>query len=281
MKRIVILLLVTAQSVFAQDYEILFTKQVNNNDNIHSINQDGRLKQITNHPRKDSSPVMSPDGEYMVFTSERKGWWKIWLMNLESGEFKQLTDASSAEYSPSWSPDGNQIVFVSSRNGGSEIYTMTRNGNAIKQISTGRNNTMPSWASNGRIYYSSQVNGVYQIMSAKPDGSDTQQLTTGKGDKLMPQLSPDQRMMLYYGNLHGNMEIYKMELASGQAIRLTNNPLMDIRARWSPDGSLIVFERGNKRNNQQIYLMRADGSEQKPLTRSGYNYAPSFAVKVD
>ena len=239
------------------------------------------LKQVTNHPRKDSSPMMSPDGEFMVFTSERKGWWKIWRMNLESGEFKKLTDAGSAEYSPSWSPDGDQIVFVSSRNGGSEIFTMTKNGNAIKQISTGRNNTMPSWASNDRIYYSSQINGVYQIMSVKSNGSDQQQLTTGKGDKLMPQLSPDQRLMLYYGNLHGNMEIYKMELSSDRITRLTNDPLMDIRPKWSPDGSLIVFERGNKRNNQQIYLMNLDGSGQRALTKSGYNYAPSFAVLAD
>ncbi|WP_420579804.1 TolB family protein [Reichenbachiella sp.] len=281
MKKIFVLLLVTTQFVCAQEYEILFTKQVNNNDNIYSINQDGRIKQVTNHPRKDSSPMMSPDGGLMVFTSERKGWWKIWLMDLESEEFKQLTDASSAEYSPSWSPDGNQIVFVSSRNGGSEIFTMTKVGKAIKQISSGRNNTMPSWASNGRIYYSSQINGIYQIMSMKPDGSDQQQLSSGKGDKLMPQLSPDQGTMLYYGNFHGNMEIYKMDMSSGQVTRLTKNPLMDIRARWSPDGGLIVFERGNKRNDQQIYLMNADGSNLRALTRSGYNYTPSFAVKAD
>lgn len=281
MKKLFSVLIFVSHAVCAQQYEVLFTKQVNNNDNIYSINEKGQLKQMTNHPRKDSSPVMSPNGKFMVFTSERKGWWKIWLMNVETGEFMQLTDASSAEYSPSFSPDGNQIVFVSSRNGGSEIFTMTKNGNDIKQISNGGNNTMPSWASNDRIYYSSQVGDDYQIISMKPDGSGQQQLTRGKGDKFMPQLSPDQRMILYYGNLHGNMEIYKMELRSGQSIRLTNDPLMDIRARWSSDGALIVFERGNKRNNQQIYLMLLDGSGQKPLTRSGYNYAPSFAVTTN
>lgn len=281
MKKLLILLIVSSHAVCAQRYEVLFTKQVNNNDNIYSINQEGSLKQITNDPRKDSSPMMSPDGTMMVFTSERKGWWKIWRMNLESGEFTQLTDAGSAEYSPSWSPDGGHIVFVSSRNGGSEIFTMTKDGNNIKQLSTGGNNAMPSWASDDRIYYSSQINGVYQIMSIKPDGSDLSQLTAGKGDKLMPQRSPDNSAMLYYGNLHGNMEIYTMELTSGKTTRLTNDPLMDIRPKWSPDGSLIVFERGNKRNDQQIYLMNSDGSGQRALTKSGYNYAPSFVVITD
>ncbi|MEP2026263.1 MAG: DUF5050 domain-containing protein [Reichenbachiella sp.] len=270
-----------SEKVVKQDYDILFTKQLNNNDNIYSINQNGRLKQITDHPRKDSSPMMSPDGKYMVFTSERKGWWKIWLMNLETQTFKQLTDANSAEYSPSWSPDGKRIVFVSSRNGGSEIFTMTSEGNDIQQISNGGNNTMPTWASDNRIYYSSKVSSAYQIYSMKPNGSDSKQLSSGKGDKLMPQLAPNKSEILYYGNQEGNMEIYKMNISTGRTSRLTNDSLMDIRPRWSPDSNLIVFERGNKRNNQQIYLMNADGSNQKPLTRSGYNYAPSFAFRKD
>ncbi|SMD38091.1 TolB protein [Reichenbachiella faecimaris] len=279
MKKILTILIFLVQSAYAQQYEILFTRQVNNNDNIYSINQDGKLKQITDHPRKDSSPVMSPDGKYMVFTSERKGWWKIWLMNLESANFQQLTDASSAEYSPSWSPDGLRIVFVSSRNGGSEIFTMNSNGENIRQISEGGNCTMPSWASNERIYYSSQVSGDYQIWCMKPDGTDKDQLSSGKSDKLMPQLSPDQKHILYYGNQDGNMEIYKMNIASGKILRLTNDPLLDIRPRWSPDGTWIVFERGNKRDNQQIFIMNADGTNQTELTRSGYNYAPSFVVQ--
>lgn len=278
MKYLLILLIISSHTISAQSYEILFTKQVNNNDNIYSIDQDGKLKQITNHPRKDSSPLTSPDGMQMVFTSERVGWWKIWAMDLESNNFKQLTKSSTAEYSPAWSPDGKEIVFVSGRGGGSEIFKMTADGENIKQISEGGNSTMPSWASDNRIYYSGQVSGTYQVFSMNPSGGDKKQITNTSGDKLMPQLSPDQKQILYYGNQDDNMEVYVMDLASNQSQRLTNDPLMDIRPRWSPDGSLIVFERGNKRNNQQIYLMNADGSNQRQLTKSGYNYAPSFAL---
>lgn len=277
MKTCLFLLFFTTQFVCAQSYEILFTKQVNNNDNIYSIDQEGKLRQITDHPRKDSSPLISPYGKQMVFTSERIGWWKIWVMDLESNDFKQLTKASTAEYSPAWSPDGKQIVFVSGRAGGSEIFKMTATGENISQISEGSKSTMPSWASDNRIYYSSQVSGTYQIFSMNADGTDKKQLTSTPGNKLMPQLSPNMKQILYYGDQDGNMEIYVLDLASNQSRRLTNDPLLDIRPRWSPDGTLIVFERGNKRNNQQIYMMNADGSNQRQLTKSGYNYAPSFA----
>lgn len=278
MKKLLILFVVASHALSAQRYEILYTAQVNNNDNIYSINQDGKLNQITNHARKDSSPMMAPDGNSIIFTSERKGWWKIWQMNLVSGEFQQLTDVNSAEYSPSWSPDGKQIVFVSSRNGGSEIFTMTRNGKNIQQISAGGNNTLPSWSSDGTIYFSSKINGNYQIMSMQPNGSELMQLTQNRGDKLMPQLSPLGEEILYYGNADGNMEVYVWNVSTKEVKRLTRDPLMDIRPRWSRDGSLIVFERGNKRNNQQIYLMNPDGTNQQQLTQSGYNYAPSFAT---
>ncbi|MEP1781483.1 DPP IV N-terminal domain-containing protein [Reichenbachiella sp.] len=277
MKLLFFALCIYSSVTYAQEYEILFTKQVNNNDNIYSLNHLGQLTQITDNPRKDSSPMLSPNGKRLVFTSERVGWWKIWLMDMEKNEFRQLTNSGRAEYNPSWSPDGQTILFVSGRSGGSEIYTMNLEGKGVKQLTSNGSNTLPSWATDGRIYYSSQVSGTYQVWSMKPDGADKKQLTYSKGDKLMAQLSPSKKVILYYGNQDGNMEIYVMDLNSVQTNRLTNDNLMDIRPRWSPDGKQIVFERGNKRNDQQIYIMDADGQNQRQLTQSGYNYAPSFA----
>ncbi|MEO9967904.1 MAG: DUF5050 domain-containing protein [Reichenbachiella sp.] len=276
MKTLILFFILLPLNSLAQEFEILYTSQVNNNDNIYLINHLGRIKQITTHPRKDSSPMISPNGKQMVFTSERVGWWKIWILDLENNDYRQLTNSGSAEYSPSWSLDGSRIVFVSGRNGGAEIYTMNPDGQDIKQLTSNKKNTMPSWGSDNRIYYSSQVSGVYQIWHMNPDGSDQQQLTSDKGDKLMAQLAPDQKSILYYGNRDGNMEIYTMEVSSENVNRLTDDGLMDIRPRWSPDGKRIVFERGNKRSNQQIYIMDADGSNQLQLTKTGYNYSPSF-----
>ena len=135
---------------------------------------------------------------------------------------------------------------------------------------------MPFWGKDGKIYYATQVNGTYQIMRVAPNGNEISQLTNTPGDKLMPQLSPDFETVLYYGNQDGNLEIYLHEISGGQVIRLTNHPLMDMRPRWSPNGTQIVFERGNKGDNHHIFLMNKDGSNVMQLTTKNYNYSPSF-----
>jgi len=261
----------------AQEYQILFTKQINGTDQLFTLNSKGELKQITKHPRKDSSPAISPNGNHIVFTSERVGWWKIWLMDLKKNEFIQLTNSSAAEYNPSWSPNGKRIVFVSGRSGKSDLYVINSNGRNLKKITQDkRSNTMSSWGSDGFIYYSTKVNGVYQIARLLPDGTKQDIITKDKGNKYAPQLSNDKTRILFYGDKDGNPEIYIYDISSKTTKRLTTHSLMDIRPKWSPDDSKIVFERGNKRNNQHIFIMDADGSNTKKLTTKNYNYAPSF-----
>ncbi|MBL4654112.1 MAG: PD40 domain-containing protein [Flavobacteriales bacterium] len=280
MKIFTILLALSLNYSLALGQGIIFAKQVNNNDNLYFINKKGQTRQITNHNRKDSSPMVSPNGKSIVFTSERVGWWKIWLMDIKENKFKQLTHLSDAEYGPSWSPDGNHIVFVSSRNGNQEIFIMTKDGKNIHNITNSNtSDTMPFWSNDNYIYYSSEVKGVYQIARCKSDGTNKEIITNSKGNKLMPQLSNDLTRILYYSDVDGNYEIYVMNVIDKMINRLTNHPLMDIRPRWSSDDSQIVFERGNKGNNHHIYKMDAEGKNVKQLTFKNYNYAPSFINK--
>jgi len=281
MKKILILLglLVAAAYLRAQDFEVLFTKNIGGTDQLFAINQSGEEKQITKHHSKDSSPMLSPDGKYIVFTSERVGWWEIWLMNIQEGSFDQLTNSGSAEYSPCWSPDGSRILFISSRTGNAEVFSMNANGSELTQLTDNKtNDTSPFWAADDKIYYAAEVNGTYQIMKMDSDGSGKTQLTFDKGDKLSPQLNPTTQSILYYSNQDGNPEIYICDIDGQNAKRLTDHPLQDIRPRWSSDGRLIVFERGDKRRNQHIFIMDADGSNQKQITFANYNYAPSFVT---
>lgn len=266
-------------SIFAGGFPILFTKQKNNSDNIYLITEKGELLPITDHPRKDSSPVVSADGRMIVFTSERVGWWKIWRMDIPDQKFRQLSDSPSAEYAPFWSPSGERIVFVSSRDGNAEIYVMNADGSGLANISNYRGtDSMPFWAADGSIYYSSEMDGVFQIVRCKSDGSGREILSATGGNKFMPQLSPDGQKILFYGDKDGNPEIYTQDLTTQKLQRLTNDPLMDIRPRWSPDGQHIVFENGDKQKNQHIFIMDADGGNKKRLTTRDYNYAPSFVA---
>jgi len=266
----------------ADKFSVLFTKQKSNNDNLYLALPNGQMREITNSSRKDSSPMVSPDGRYVVFASERVGWWKIWKLDLRDGSFTQLTDASGAEYAPCWSPSGDRIAFVSSRDGDAEIYVMNSDGSNLRNISNNDgSDSHPYWHSNSRIYYSQESGGTSQIVSDNPDASDLQIHTTGDDDKLMPQLSPSGDTLLFYSDMDGNYEIYTMSVDGGEVRRLTNNALFDIRARFSPDGQRIVFERGDKRRNHHIFMMDRDGGRQQQITLHDYNYAPVFVQNCE
>jgi len=77
--------------------------------------------------------------------------------------------------------------------------------------------------------------------------------------------SPDGNFLLIYAGVFGDKNIFKLEVSTGYAIQLTSGG-NNAGASYSPDGLYIVFN--SLRNNDQadLYIMRADGTNQIQLT---------------
>ena len=77
--------------------------------------------------------AFSPDGRYLAYTSDRAGWWQIYLYDLETGEHAQLTD-DEAEYAlPAWlqdmrtfgwSPDSSELYTLRTQGGTWSLYAI-------------------------------------------------------------------------------------------------------------------------------------------------------------
>jgi Tol biopolymer transport system component len=50
-------------------------------------------------------------------------------------------------------------------------------------------------------------------------------------------------------------------------IRLTTDPAIDVRPAWSPDNKAIAFQSSRNSSTFHIYIMNADGSNQRALTK--------------
>ena len=122
--------------------------------------------------------------------------------------------------------------------------------------------------------YSIAVNGKETLHLAGLDGTIAKTYIPGYNSCGNAALSPDGAYIVFDAHSDdtldsgdGKWEIYKMNIANRSIVRLTYNTRDDWGARWSPDGTKIIFL-GSGLNNTgyELYVMNADGSGKKQLT---------------
>lgn len=95
---------------WASDGSLVYSAS-NGNDDIWRISLDGsNQQQLTTHKSMDFGPIASPDGNYIVFLSDRAGKLNLWRMNTDGTGQSQLT-YGDGEGDPSFSPDGNYVFY--------------------------------------------------------------------------------------------------------------------------------------------------------------------------
>lgn len=79
---------------------------------IWIMDADGKNRQqLTSNASSDQHPRVSPDGRYIVFTSNRNGRDQIWRMNIDGSNQVLLTDVDGAATAARITPDGEMVYF--------------------------------------------------------------------------------------------------------------------------------------------------------------------------
>jgi TolB protein len=182
-----------------------------------------------------------PKTEKIAYVVARGGDDFIYTMNADGTDKTELIDCGPGECYPSWSPDGKEIAFQAEHEGVG-IYVMDANGTHVRRLSPVPGlDVRPSWSPTGsRIIFS-------RVVSPPANGG-----------------IPD-------------TEIDTMS-ANGTDVRtiLPAHDTFNIEARWSPNGSKILFMSGLS-HSQQIYTMNANGSDMKMITAQGANGDPFWS----
>jgi Tol biopolymer transport system component len=128
-----------------------------------------------------------------------------------------------------------------------------------------------------RMVYSSEIDGIWQIVEANPNGSGVnRQITSGVANYYTPRFSVDGTQILVVSNWSGNLDIYLISAETGEIIRpLTTDAYNDYAPNWLPDYSGIVFT-SQRDGNDEIYMLKLAeaGQEQSEPVRLTDN--PSF-----
>ncbi len=92
--------------------ELVYTGTPNRTIDIWRANADGSEKRkLTSDQGINISPIVSPDGRYIVFVSFRSQSNDIWRMDIDGGNAVALTDTPEQEGRPAFTPDGEWIVY--------------------------------------------------------------------------------------------------------------------------------------------------------------------------
>ena len=181
----------------------------------------GNPRNITNDRNDDRYPSWSPDGERIVFVSQRPGHFRskflityeIYVMDADGNNQQRLTENRQNDLYPSWSPDGERIAFEADRKGdfeNPEIYVMDADGNNQQRLTENRRSDLqPSWSPDGeRIAFVSWRDGNAEIYVMDADGNNPQRLTNNPHDDFSPawlnspfSVSPTGKKFTMWGRL--------------------------------------------------------------------------------
>ncbi|HET9345528.1 MAG TPA: S9 family peptidase [Candidatus Limnocylindrales bacterium] len=218
--------------------------------------------------RVPTDPRISPDGSRAIVTvqtSAPKGdgyRHALWVVPLDAGagEPRQLTLGTKNDSSPRWSPDGRSVAFLSDRRhiveeepdapdkkereDGTQVYLLSLDGGEARRLTD-----LPrgvggfEWSPDGsKLVVTSTSHRANRKDDRKARGLDR------KREPADP-LESDYRYIDRLGYMFNGpgfiydqvAHLWIVDVATGEATRLTDGPTGDEDPAWSPDGTRIAF----------------------------------------
>lgn len=227
---------------------IVFESQRERNQDIYALNLETQeLQRLTTHPGEDSYPDWSPNGERIVFSSNREGIpdFDIYTMTVNREQLTNLTKSGMVELNPVWSPNGEQIAFTRvMRDNSITIYAMDTNGkNEVLLADLPFSNFSPTWSPLGKklafVNYPERGNGNFKICVVDPDGKHLRVLS----EKLDGQIgeivwSHDGRHILS-SQIDGRIAFFDTETHEVHTIDVPIENVFDFDL--SPNGEAIII----------------------------------------
>jgi Tol biopolymer transport system component len=208
---------------------IRFASFANDTSRIYTIGPDGKNQKLLGSvPGR--AATLSPDGTRVLYWT---GTWtavSLFVSGLDGSGKKQLTDGSGVAWNTRWSPDGKRIAFTG-RDAQEvlHVYVMGADGSGLRQVT----HFAPS-------------DGQAQVPAWSPNG---RQLAVHAGDRRLPG------------------HIWIVDTATGTARKLNpHETYLDEVPAWFPDGKRIAFQ-SNRSGTMEVWVMNADGSAQRQVTR--------------
>ncbi len=238
------------------------------------------LTQLTSDPGHDMMPSISPDGQWIAFTSNRSGNWDVYVMPIDGGKALQLTTDAAPDLHPSWSPDGNSLVFCRFGEAARrwELWVLDMRTPTLSFfIGEG---LFPEWCpiaatgSNGsdRILYQrarergSRSFGVWTIDYGNGEAANPMLIASSPSQAYInPTWSPDAQWVAFAGVPNdadwaerdaprpSNADLFLASVEGGNRVPLTSGRGVDLMPAFAPDGTLFFIS--DRSGHDNLWMM--------------------------
>ncbi|NDJ87422.1 MAG: PKD domain-containing protein [Chloroflexi bacterium] len=242
----------------------------------------------------DMAPSLSPNSEWIVFTSNRDTEpgepenWEIYVAPTSGNDPDQIQRVTyntiAIDADPVWGPN-NYVVFETTRNGNWDLYAVDMTTGVIFPLTDDPTDEInPFWSQDGsRLVYQSNAEGFWQLYELDLYSLQVRRLSDGQHIDVDPQYSPDNRYIAYrsYTNDGDDSVIKIMDIDGQNPIAITEPGEHPTNHAWSPDSRLIAYQ-SDRDGDLDIYIYEVGTGLTRQLTDNDIpDYAPTWHCSGD
>jgi Tol biopolymer transport system component len=221
-------------------------------------------------PEIDLAPTFSNDGSRFVFarTSADPRQHMIMVANADGTGVRRLTDPLPNLTAWAWSPDGSRLAVSSWDD--EWLWILAMDGTKQVLISAGVSPEFLQWRPDGtELVFRGETRGsppTHGLYTIRADGTDTGPEailppTDNNEHWQNPALSPDGTKVIYTQWAPGHLWVVDLDTRKAKMLRFQPYVESDYYAQWSPDGSQIVFNRGQAQKEYHLAVAPAEGGQ--------------------
>ncbi len=248
--------------------------------------ENATFTRFTDFPGTEALPVISPDGKFVAFLSDRAGEFDIWLSQVGTGTFRNLTEdmpslppANYIVKTLGFTGDGSEIWF---RLGATRMRAMPLIG-GTPRLFLGEPAFSPAWTKDGtRMAYQNQADGDPMFV-ANSTGADSRRIFVDqKGQhNHNPVWSPDGQWIYFVHGEGGSgeMDAWRIRSSGGTPERLTHNATVTFLAPLDSRTFLYVA-RAEDRSGPWLWALDVESKMSRRVS-SGLEQYTSVAASAD
>ena len=192
-------------------------------------------------------PVVSPNGKYIAFSSDRSGAGELYLIRADGSGELQLTHTSDAAGNLAWTRDGKEILFATFKDNIGYLYAIDPNGKNRHQLAKipGRAATLSP--DGKRVLYMAGTWTATKLTVSDLDGSNAKQIIDDTSIAWNNHWSPNGKQIAFTSRTDPKSElaVYLMNSDGSGRRQVTQVPAEEGGAQgpqWSADGTQLAFQ---------------------------------------